>query len=221
MCEPCIPGYVQPLLGQKECVPCPPGSVQPTGGQATCAACNPGTKEPSPGQAYCAACESGHVQSDFGSIACVPCPVGSVFESGTCVPCPPLTSSAPGATSCEVCAADHYLPPGRLASKDNCKECPRGARCNWNTSVATMQVQPGFWRLSQFTSITYQCRSSGNTTACAATPDGACRPAHSGPCALDRSRTQLGCGLILRLSAHDTDRGADPCVLHSVSALSG
>ncbi|KAL3919823.1 MAG: hypothetical protein SGPRY_005489 [Prymnesium sp.] len=85
-----------------------------------------------------ASCYYGSVLSREGLCIC-----DEGFEASAnerqCVPCPAFTSSAGGGSPCDVCAVGRYLVPGLIPSSDNCKACPTGAECGWNTTLATLQ----------------------------------------------------------------------------------
>ncbi|KAL3917863.1 MAG: hypothetical protein SGPRY_006236, partial [Prymnesium sp.] len=131
-------------------------------------------------------CRYGEVRSKSGS--CV-CGVGFRAEDDgdQCVPCPLFTSSAEGEGDCNVCAAGRYRQTGVAASSDNCKPCLAGAICDWNSTLATIHVKRGFWRLSPLTSRLYACDTEGEegniSSACngGIAGDVSCSPGHAGP----------------------------------------
>jgi hypothetical protein len=190
MCSTCNPGHVQPNEGQAECGACAPGTVQPNAGQGTCSQCDAGTKQPSSGKTACEACDAGYHQPASGSTTCVPCPSGTVLdgETDTCVPCAPFTSSSAGATSCAFCAIDRVLAQGLAASTASCLPCPPGAICGWNTTLATLNLTAGWWRVSGSTTEIHRCNSGGDGRGscsggnhAAANGDGYCAEGFSGP----------------------------------------
>lgn len=107
-----------------------------------------GYHQPLECQAQCVECEAGMHQPKSGAVECVPCQYSM--------------SSAAGSEECTVCAAGYYLRPGSAASTSNCVPCPLGATCRWNTTVATLQVHPGWWRLSNLTATLYDCSESAS-----------------------------------------------------------
>ncbi|KAL1512046.1 hypothetical protein AB1Y20_005320 [Prymnesium parvum] len=129
-------------------------------------------------------CPYGQVLTDAEE--CV-CRVDFYFDvaSDQCLPCPEHTSSAGGVDAgCDVCAPGRYLRSGYTVSTDGCGECPSGAECPWNSTLATLAVKPGYWRLSTLTTRIYACVSAGaNRTSCAGgtESDSLCAPGHDGP----------------------------------------
>lgn len=120
-------------------------------------------------------------------------------DSDSCEPCSAFTSSAAGASACGACAVGYFRRVGRAASTANCEVCPVGAVCPWNTTVETLQVQLGYWRLSPFAPILEKCETIDNVTACRgglAAGDLSCAPGHTAPrcvhCANDRQYFQEG-----------------------------
>eukprot|EP00327_Prymnesium_parvum_P030761 CAMPEP_0195606718 /NCGR_PEP_ID=MMETSP0815-20121206/7832_1 /TAXON_ID=97485 /ORGANISM="Prymnesium parvum, Strain Texoma1" /LENGTH=168 /DNA_ID=CAMNT_0040746473 /DNA_START=32 /DNA_END=535 /DNA_ORIENTATION=- len=104
----------------------------------------------------------------------------------TCEPCPSGLSSAPGSSSCDLCAAGRYLAFGQTASAANCILCPPGAFCETNTTVETLKILHGYWRLTTLTSKISACAktaSAGDPPACKGGTAGAatCAANHTGP----------------------------------------
>lgn len=120
------------------------------------------------------------------------CDVGfQLDENEGCAPCPLHTSSAGGDSECDVCAEGRYLSVGAAASTDACAPCPDGAVCRRNTTLATLEVKAGYWRLSPLTSRIYACapgasgRADNRSTACwggRESGSASCAPGHQGPC---------------------------------------
>ena len=81
-----------------------------------------------------------------------------------CLQCPPRTTSLPGAlggvTACGVrggCAAGFYRPDDVVASEFTCRDCPTGARCPAYSTVSTLLLRDGWWRLTPNTSQLLRC----------------------------------------------------------------
>ncbi|KAL3930129.1 MAG: hypothetical protein SGPRY_001671 [Prymnesium sp.] len=109
-------------------------------------------------------------------------------EAEPCTACTPQsTSSAEGAVgsaSCDVCKQGFYRPtasdPSRL-----CTPCPLGAQCDFNTTLPTLHMQPGFWRLSPYATTLLPCaHTEGEEGHSNSTPEEICLPGASvGTCA--------------------------------------
>jgi hypothetical protein len=95
-------------------------------------------------------CVEGRVQVPGGSKSSCGCPFGlHESESGMCDVCPRFTSSSAGAVTCDICAEGRFRLDARTSvSTENCNQCPTGAICSFNTTVATMELLEGFWRIS-------------------------------------------------------------------------
>ena len=63
-----------------------------------------------------------------------------------------------------VCREGYYRRPGPVTSTATCSICPPEAICEWNTTVESLQVRPGHWRLSALTSSIYRCGSDDLST---------------------------------------------------------
>jgi len=134
----------------------------------------------STGAAHVAACvcQLGRVQLEGGGCGCPEETYYSV-ESTSCVSCPPTKSSAAGSESCDVCAPGYY----RIsAGSQECDLCPEGSHCPLNTTITTLQVLPGYWRLSVYAPRMYKCKGGNvSTITCIGGPPESCAPGHSGP----------------------------------------
>ena len=103
-------------------------------------------------------------------------------DSGSCEPCPAFTSSAAGASACGACAVGYFRRMGRAASTANCEACPVGAVCPWNTTVKTLQVQLGYWRLSPYSTAIEPCDGDNTTSPCVGGgSEGICAAGFLGP----------------------------------------
>jgi transcription elongation factor Elf1 len=78
--------------------------------------------------------------------------------SAECLRCAHPTSSEAGSSVCDICAEDTYRVHAALApSVSNCRACPISFQCGFNTTLETVYVRPGFWRLSERASQAYAC----------------------------------------------------------------
>ena len=159
-------------------------------------------------------CEAGATQP-------VPCPKGKVgiapnlVEEAFCITCTGETTSLPGTTSCAFCVEDFYassLIDGTVA-KVQCAPClePKdGAECSettvsgaggdslthGSTSLATVRINPKYWRLGANSTILSMClESADGSSSCVGgsnaggeddykkgyTGSGYCKAGHTGP----------------------------------------
>jgi hypothetical protein len=99
------------------------------------------------------------------------------------------TSSVAAATSCNVCMPERYrLNTATAASTTSCVACPEGANCGWNTTLATLNLTAGWWRVSGSSTEIHRCNSGGDGRGscsggnhAAANGDGYCAEGFSGP----------------------------------------
>ena len=188
-------GNVTHLSDQSQCLACLPGMWCSVGAVAA-EPCNSGSFSPSAGQERCSLCGEGRFSSTVGSTACSVCPNGTYSESrgqGQCIPCPYQLSSPAGAAECSVCAESFYLvkeaAPGalRAAPSELCLPCPEHTECPWNTSIETIVLFPGHWRLSNRSREITKCDGSAAEERCkgGAHPgldgEGYCSDHHTGP----------------------------------------
>lgn len=166
-CDPC-------LAGSSSCLPCSAGAFQREAGSTACDECVAGhwcaEGAPAPltcpagtfssavglsSSAECDECPGGHFCL-AGSIAPTPCPVatkgeqpGGVSEAAACKPCQLPSTSVKGSTSCDSCEAQFYaLPRTDSRTELECRICEPNAECPLNTTLATMILLDGHWRLS-------------------------------------------------------------------------
>ena len=166
-CERCNPGFFQLTSGATSCDRCSSGSFQPSDGATSCDRCSSGSFQPSDGATSCERCSSGSFQLSEGATSCITCARGTYrpHPGALCTPCEVHTSSWEGASSCTVCSHGRFIPEGLVPSSANCKECPVGANCTWNTTVATILVKPGYWRLSSFSAVVSKCDSAADASS--------------------------------------------------------
>ena len=126
----CLAGEYLAVSGEAfDCKPCPMGSAKEVVGNEQCAPCHPGTFTAVSGATVCASCPTTTYSAASGGTACDLCPIGF--------------SSYPGSASCDVCA------PGYFERGHKCEPCPRWAECpKLNTSLATLLLKEGYWRLA-------------------------------------------------------------------------
>ncbi|KAL1519160.1 hypothetical protein AB1Y20_003420 [Prymnesium parvum] len=151
-----------------ECLPCDSGSVSSLPSLSGCSRCPVGFVQPVPGQVECTPCLSGFYAPREGMSVCDRCDYP--------------TGSLPGKASCDVCTDNLYL-----SSSDECLPCPRGAECPANTTLESLVLKPGFWRLSPLTAQIHSCKGLDSENASALTPClggagvGECQTNHTGP----------------------------------------
>lgn len=108
-----------------------------------------------------------------------------------CSPCPMRTSSVVGGKQCDACASGFYRVPSQSESL-RCEECPHGAVCPHNSSLESILLLDGFWRLSPY---------STDITMCAGINGSACLGGASGPqCAA--GHTGVLCASCSETSSH-------------------
>jgi len=104
-------------------------------------------------------------------------------EHEQCNPCKPASTSSPngavGEGSCSVCNHGYY----RLSadsSPSSCIPCLAGAACDFNTTLQTLILREGFWRLSPWATRLLTCTNA--TSACLGGDHvGKCADGRSGP----------------------------------------
>ena len=111
------------------------------------------------------------------------CSQGYIEDDGRCVSCPARTSSVAGAQSCGVCAAGFLRTAGTVtASSETCTPCPEAGTCDWNTTLTTMRMRAGWWRISNRSSEFIRCRDTANGSVCiGGCTVGTCLANHTGP----------------------------------------
>ena len=163
----------------------------------------------------CHVCPLGHF-CVAGSSAPEACPAGSIGRQERltskefCSECVYPSSSEAGSSTCGICLREYYEPP-RTDDRQHggadlqCAKCLKSATCPANTSLATVVLNPGRWRLSPQSAVTYPCAvvgggpdvngtdmAGGNATAswtgpckggavAASDGEGYCQPGHMGP----------------------------------------
>ena len=105
-----------------------------------------------------------------------------------CRSCALAASSDFGADSCDVCKPRFYRPDA-TAGVDQCERCSNllGAICPWNTTLASLELEFGFWRHSQYTNESWRCIEANGVSPCRGGADagvdgnGYCHEGHHGP----------------------------------------
>ena len=138
------------------------------------------------------ACAAGHERNPDPAAPehCRPCETGmwkSLASNAACAPCPALsTTPAAGATSRSLCECLPGFYAAALLSADGfeCRKCS-GFECpRAGTTLATITLRPGSWRLSARTAHIVSCsRGANGTTPCRggqSAAAGYCSEHHSG-----------------------------------------
>ena len=169
-CTPCAAGTYQELEGQLTCDYCAPGTSQPLTGSIACVACTVGTFQALEGQPTCSLCEAGTAQNKVGQATCPDCAGGSYQDQRgqtQCLPCETRLNSTAGATKCTLCANSRYHRTEFEASANSCRDCPPRAGCYWRaTTLETVVVDYGYWRLSNLSRDLRSCPMEGGVSPC-------------------------------------------------------
>ena len=89
-------------------------------------------------------------------------------DAAFCSACLPRQTSKPGSASCTICVESYYYVDTNSTSHGsfNCKEClSGGAVCAEGTTLATVELLPGRWRLSGTSEEVVKCYTSSSTEA--------------------------------------------------------
>jgi len=136
-----------------ECVPCGAGHYKSERGNDPCNECQAGSVQPDTGSAKCVACLRGEYQR-FNGMA-------------QCGLCDPQTTSSPPFTSCSECDRGTCRYSSEEASTYTCKPCHPLATCPLNsTTVPTIVLNDGAWRLTNRSTALQRCRASGGYSPC-------------------------------------------------------
>ena len=146
-----------------------------------------------------ASCASDREPLPSGSCGCK----AGKYESATltCESCPLHTTSVIGAVgkdACSVCDKGFYRP----ADGERCTPCPGQAVCPVNTTLSTLLLREGFWRLAPSSRQILRCASLTNASCLGGGHSGQCAEGYDGPlCAVC---TKTG-------KHHDDDEGCIDC----------
>ena len=187
MCQTCVAGKYSDA-GETSCTACLAGTVAAVSASAACAACATGKSQGLAAQAECNVCEAGKEAPRTGMSACDDCLAGKYAlagadvcedcEAGTyntkpalgyCNDCLEDTFSQPGSTVCDECSVGYYF------SKDDqtCQECPQpGTTCvEGKVQQNELPISPGYWRISETTTVVHPCPKPGACSGGAAYTD--------------------------------------------------
>ena len=118
-----------------------------------------------------------------------------VTEQRPCEPCTPVSTSsfdgAIGVAGCQICNEGYFRPSDDAA----CEPCLEGAHCPLNSSLATIEMRDGFWRLSPYATRLRSCVNKSSVACLGGSVSGACAPAHEGPLC----KTCISDGRVFRL----------------------
>ena len=146
------------------------------------------------------ACERGTFCPE-GSATPTYCPVGTYNDlrnrssKQDCLLCSRVhqgehrTTVTEGSTQCDACMAEYFDVESRQANATiECASCPEsGANCSVNSTLSSLEIVPGFWRLSPRARTPLACAGHATDSPCLGGPDagvdgrGYCRPGHRGP----------------------------------------
>jgi hypothetical protein len=131
-------------------------------------------------------CQYGQVLTDSGCV----CDNGFEWDemAASCIQCPAgqgsirATRNESGSAGCTMCAPGYFRAYAHLSASESASKCSpcdevRGVRCaSSNASMATLNLESGYWRHSATTLETWRCRSHGSWTPC----HGGADPGHAG-----------------------------------------
>ena len=223
---PCAKGTYASMPGLGTCSICPAGTFQDGVGGLNCRICTAG-HYCAQGSAAESSCPAGSYSDSTGLTSadqCIACPVGyfcaaaseraqpcragsvgtavRLTEAASCTPCPFSFSSQEGSSECDSCQASYYslnvTAVGSNGTRIECKACLVDAHCPVGTSLGSVQLNRGRWRLSGLARQTYSCRQHTDKDGTIVTPcrgnatagedgNGYCEAGHYGPrCVLCR-----------------------------------
>lgn len=155
-------------VSERDCIDCDAGFQCVKGIRIPCTA---GTYASAPQSAACRTCEPGTFQSEQGETACRTCAnrtYASRHGAVECNNCLFRLSSLQGSASCDVCDEGFFRRDAQGAvTPSTCEPCfDKGAECPWNTTLETIVVLPGFWRLSNRSMEMTKCDGSAVEQRC-------------------------------------------------------
>ena len=187
-CDMCPARTYQPDEGRSICLDCGLDEFTETKPGATRCTCLPGSKIKGdlcelcpPGDfsttidaRNCTSCRQGYYPTDnatdndgsgvtFGARACVPCPRDTYSvepKTALCTPCPLQRTSDPGSTVCGDCVERTYLDP----ETQQCEECLARAQCHAGSTLATLDIESGFWRSDPQSKEIFECPAVSSCT---------------------------------------------------------
>lgn len=161
------PSY-QSSLADGSCS-CSPGHEHAPGRGSglSCVPCQPGHFKSGTGTQKCEPCAAGYFLASEGGEACLPCHPSTYQDAAgatACTLCSARTNSTAGAVSCGLCARGFYRKDvSVVASEMTCKVCDERVDCPSNSTVATLVLHRGYWRLSNASTELQVCRQSAET----------------------------------------------------------
>ena len=176
---------------------CPPGEERDANANTatSCTACLAGKHKSSVGDFPCSDCSFGTAENAEGARECSPCAAQTYSPATgatTCLACPERTNSSAGAAVCDVCARGFYKEDtATIASPATCHACLSLASCESNSTLATISLLPGHWRLTGRSNDISLCRThngpNGTGSVCLGGLNvgelgaGYCSEGHTGP----------------------------------------
>ena len=157
------------LSEQAQCLLCPPGTACSTGSVAPLP-CAPGSMQAEEERSSCDYCPPGYFQNVTSSTTCLPCPGGTyagISGLAECNRCLARLSSHEASTSCTLCAEGFFrLDVKTVATPQSCDNslCDGpGVYCPEDSTLETLVLLPGYWRLSNRSREITSC-SGGNVS---------------------------------------------------------
>eukprot|EP00942_MAST-04A_sp_MAST-4A-sp1_P010810 g10810.t1 len=210
ICVPCLPGFFKSVRGTHRCSKCSENSFSTDEGALHCTVCEKGRAmvKNEVGKYQCKTCPTGKYQNAIGQSSCIPCPINTYSPTSMntflvqCLKCSDFAQFTTTNGSIGVAIASKgCMCRGKLSrigedvgfyrnkdesivgGDDYCLRCPDGAFCaNSNTTVLTMETQPGYFRKSKVDTAFYPCHVTDHCTGGSfkTGPDDQCLKGHTG-----------------------------------------
>ena len=137
----------------------------------------------------CEKCAPGKYAPSTGATECFSCPASTYSAAGAerCLECSHPLTSPEASAACTYCMEGYHLEtdPATGISPAACLDCDRelgpGSKCPLNSSVATFEILPGFWRVSDRSTELSLCETDSVCTGGVGFGDALCAPNHTGP----------------------------------------
>ena len=192
-CRACLPGTYQDQPGSNICTSCSIGRYRVDEGAqfaSDCLPCEAGKYGTATNKTSCSDCLPGWYQNQMGSVGCKPCPKGSFnpdgrgFREASCLPCGNFAETA-NASSTAIsdcfCIAGRYSSVADSTKILECDICPGDFNCSGTgTTLATLPLKPGFWRVSNSTLQISECPYGNHCVGGDAFGERLCRPGSFG-----------------------------------------
>lgn len=159
-----------------ECVQCEAGTFKAEASSDNCEECAPGKYVPSMGATKCLSCRASTYMPTYGA--------------DSCIDCANRLTSPEASAACSYCVEGYYLkldPTSEVITTESCRDCDsefgQGSSCPINSSVATFEILPGFWRFSDRSTELSLC-AGADASACVGgvgSGNALCAPNHTGP----------------------------------------